>query len=146
MPFEPIRILILIDDTRGYCSRVVPRMKDLLRKRAFQVDVHRIQDGPVDIDAYKGIILGSPCFGLAIKGVGPTEELVTYVQTHMPDLEEHGVAVFCVYEARPGLTLDRMKGLVKSCGGTLVAAHGYQLLRMRRGEHVIPTECMVRIR
>ena len=70
MPFEPIRILILIDDTRGYCSRVVPRMKDLLRKRAFQVDVHR-KDGPVDIDAYKGIILVSPCLGWPLKGSVP---------------------------------------------------------------------------
>jgi hypothetical protein len=121
-------------------------MIELLEKRAFSVDVHRIEEGEVDISDYKGLILGSPCFGLGIKGVGPSEELVQFVQAWMPDLEEHGVAVFCVYEARPGLTLDRMKGLVKGCGGTIVAAHGYALMRQKRGEHIIPTECIVRIR
>ena len=146
MPFEPIRVLILIDDTRGYCAKLIPRMKLLLEQRAFVVDTHRIQDGEIDITPYKGLILGSPCFGLAIKGVGPTEELVQYVQQFMPDLEEYGVAVFCAYEARPGLTLERMKGLVKGCGGTIVAAHGYSILRPKRGDHIIPTECMVRIR
>ena len=124
MPFEPIRILILIDDARGYCGKVVPQMVLLLEQRAFTVDVHRISDGEIDISPYKGLILGSPCYGVAIKGVGPTEDLVQYVQTHMPDLEDYGVAVFCVYELRAGLTLDRMKGLVKSCGGNIVAAHG----------------------
>ena len=146
MPFEPIRILILIDDSRGYCSRVVPRMVGLLEKRAFVADLHRIEDGEVDLSCYKGVILGSPCFGLGLKGVGPTEDLVQFVQTWMPDLEGYGVAVVCVYEARQGQTLERMKGLVKGCGGTIVAAHGYALMRQKRGEHIIPTECMVRIR
>lgn len=145
MPFEPIRLLILFDDARGYCGRVVPRMKELLEHRAFDVDVHRIQDGPVDIAPYKGLVIGSPCFGLGIKGVGPTPELTAFLED-LNDLDEKKVALFSVYEAGLGTTFDRMKGLVLSLGAEFVAAHGYWLLRPHHDEHVIPAECMVRIR
>lgn len=145
MPFTPLRLLILIDDARGYCGRVVPRMKELLEHRAFQVDVHRIQDGPVDIAPYRGLVIGTPVFGLGIKGVGPTPELTSFIQG-LSDLDEKKVALFCVYELRPGTTFDRMKGLVLEQGAEFVAAHGYHLLRPHVDEHVIPAECMVRIR
>ncbi len=145
MAFQPIKLLILIDDARGYCSRVVPRMKELLEHRAFAVDVHRIQDGPVDIDDYKGLVIGSPVFGLGIKGVGPTPELTKFIED-LEDLDEKKVALFCVYETRPGTTFDRMKGLVLELGAEFVAAHGYWLLQPTKHEHIIPAECMVRIR
>ncbi len=146
MPFQPIKLLVLYDDRKGYCGRVVPRMVEMLRHRAFLVDTHRIEDGPVDIEPYKGLVLGSPVFGLGLRGVGPTPELTRYVVDELPDLDERKVAVFCVHELRPGLTLDRMKGLVRERGGEPIAAWAYWLLRPRRGEHVIPAECMVRIR
>ncbi|MBK8181032.1 MAG: hypothetical protein IPK67_19525 [Planctomycetes bacterium] len=41
---------------------MIPRMKELLEHRAFLVDVHRIQDGPIDVTPYKGLILGSPSY------------------------------------------------------------------------------------
>ncbi|NOY28191.1 MAG: hypothetical protein GXP62_20190 [Oligoflexia bacterium] len=145
MPFTPIRLLILIDDARGYCSRVVPRMKELLEQRAFAVDVHRIQDGPVDIAPYRGLVIGSPAFGLGIKGAGPTPELTAFIQA-LEDLDEKKVALFCVYQLRPGTTFDRMKGLVLELGADFVASHAYSLLRPHDMEHVIPAECMVRIR
>lgn len=145
MPFRPLRLLILIDDERGRCSRVVPRMKELLEHRAFVVDHHRIQDGPIDISPYKGLILGSPCYGFGIKGVGPTDALVSYVQA-TPDWTGKKAAVFCVYELSPGTTLDRMKGMIYEKGADFVAAHAYSLLRPNQGEHILPTECMVRVR
>lgn len=145
MPFRPLRVLILIDDDRGRCSRVVPRMRELLEHRAFLVDTHRIQDGPVDITPYKGLIVGSPCFGFGIKGVGPTEALTRFV-AELPDLDGVKAAVFCVYELSPGTTLDRMKGMMFEKGADFVAAHAYSLLRPSRGEHILPTECMVRVR
>lgn len=120
-------------------------MKELLEHRAFTVDVHRIQDGPVDVTPYKGLILGSPCFGLGIKGVGPTEALQEYVKS-LPDLTGKKAAVFCVYELSPGTTLDRMKGMIFEKGADFVAAHAYSMLRPNRGEHILPTECMVRVR
>jgi hypothetical protein len=146
VPFKPIRLLVLFDDQRGHCGRVVGRMKEMLEHRAFIVDTHRIQDGPIDIDDYKGIVVGTPAFGLGIKGCGPTDALTHYIEEDLPDLDEHKVAVFCVHELRPGMTLERMKGLVFSKGGELVAAHAYALLKPGEGEHIIPAECMVRIR
>lgn len=146
LPFVPIRLLVLYDNQRGYCARVLPNMLRLLEHRAFIVDTHDIADGAVDISSYKGLILGSPVFGLGLRGVGPTDALTTFVQHQLPDLDEHKVAVFCVHELRPGLTLDRMRGLVYEKGGGFVAGHAYSLLRPRNGEHVLPAECMVRIR
>ncbi len=146
MPFQPLKLLVLFDDRRGYCARVIPKMTELLQYRAFQVDTHRIQDGPVDIQPYAGLIMGSPVFGLGLKGVGPTPELTRYVLDELPDLDDKKVAVFCVYEVRSGLTLDRMKGLIYEKGAQLVVAHGYSLLKPHRAEHILPTECMVRIR
>lgn len=146
MPFKPLRLLVLYDDRRGHCGRVVPRMKEMLEHRAFIVDTHRIQDGATDIEGYNGLVIGSPVMGLGIKGAGPTRELVEYVDEYLDDLDEFKVAVFCVYELRPGITLDRMKGLILSKGAEFVAAHAYSLWRPRRGEHIIPAECMVRIR
>lgn len=145
MPFSPIRLLVLYDDARGYCGRVVPRMKELLEHRAFVVDTHRIQDGPVDIAPYSGLVIGSPVFGLGIKGVGPTAALTTFIEG-LSGLDEKRVALFCVYETRPGTTFDRMKGLVLQQGAEFVASHGYWLLQPHRDEHIIPAECMVRIR
>jgi menaquinone-dependent protoporphyrinogen IX oxidase len=146
LPFQPIHLLIAYDDARGLCARVVPRMKEMLEHRAFLVDVHRIQDGAVGIGPYRGVILGTPAFGLGIRGVGPTPALSEFVQRHLADLDEVKAAVFCVYDLRPGDTLDRMKALVQERGAQLVAAHAYPRLRPSRGEHVIPAECMVRIR
>ena len=120
-------------------------MKELLENRAFVVDVHRIQDGPVDIRPYRGLVIGTPVFGLGIKGVGPTAELTTFLQA-LQDLDEKKVALFCVYELRPGTTFDRLKGLVLELGAEPITAHGYSLLRPPQDEHVIPAECMIRIR
>ena len=47
VPFEPIPLLIIIDDTRGWCAKVVPELVELLANRGFKPQVHRIQDGPV---------------------------------------------------------------------------------------------------
>lgn len=120
-------------------------MKELLEHRAFVVDVHRIQDGPVDVTPYKGLILGSPCYGLGIKGVGPSEALQALVKD-TPDWSGKKAAVYCVYELSPGTTLDRMKGMIYEKGADFVAAHAYSMLRPSNGEHILPTECMVRIR
>ena len=144
MPWSPIRLLILIDDDQGWCGAIAGPMKALLEHRAFQVDLRRITEGPVDPAPYRGLIFGSPVYGLGLKGVGPTEALTQYVQD-LPPLDGKKAAVFCAYTLRPGLTLDRMKGLAIEKGCELVAAHAYNRLRPQ-GEHIIPAECMVRIR
>lgn len=145
VPFRPQRLLIYFDDERGRCGRVVPRMKELLEHRAFLVDTATVAQGPVDLSPYQGLVLGTPVFGLGIRGVGPTPALTAAVEA-MDGLDELKVALFCVYTLSPGTTFDRMRGLVLSKGATFVAEHAYALLRPSDGEHALPTECMVRIR
>ncbi|MDP6933102.1 MAG: hypothetical protein QGG40_09305 [Myxococcota bacterium] len=145
MPFVPLRLLVLYDDARGYCGRVVPRMVQQLQQRAFEVDTHEIGQGAIDIGSYQGLILGSPVYGFGLKGVGPTPELISMVEG-LEDLEDHRVAVFCVYELHAGTTLARMRGLVEQLGGTFVAGREYWALRPEQGAHILPAECMVRIR
>jgi hypothetical protein len=145
VPFVPKKILILTDNAKGYCGKVVPSMVEMLEARAFIVDTHEINDGPVDVSSYSGIVLGSPVYGMGLKGVGPTPALTEYVTHSLPDLDDHKIAVFCVYEVRPGMTLDRMKGMTYEKGAELIAAHGFWVGRPMRGAHIIPAECMVRV-
>jgi hypothetical protein len=145
MPFTPIRLCIVYDNARGHCGRVVPRMKQLLEHRAFLVDTHEVGAGPLDIAPYRGLILGTPVIGLGLRGEGPSRKLRTFLEA-LPDLDEHLVAIFCVYELRPGNTFDRMKNLVFEKGARFVAEQAFWVLQPHRDDHIIPAECMVRIR
>jgi hypothetical protein len=145
VPFIPIRLLILFDDTRGRCGAVVPRMVEMLEHRGFIVDTHRTQDGPIDIAPYLGLVLGAPTFGMGVKTLPPTDEMVDYVE-NLAGIDEKQIAVFTVFDTRPGNALERMKGLVLRVGARFVAHHGYARFRPDQGEHKLPAECMVRIR
>jgi hypothetical protein len=122
-------------------------MKALLEERAFLVDTHALREGPLDLSRgrYAGLIVGTPVFGLGWRGVGPTPALRRYLDV-LPGLEGMRVAIFCVHELRPGDTFDRLKNVLFERGAEIVAEHAYPLLRPRWQEHIIPAECMVRIR
>ncbi len=145
MPFEPLRICIVYDNARGHCGRVVTRMKEMLEHRAFLVDTHEVGDGPLDIGPYQGLVFGTPVTGLGVRGQGPSRRLRSFIE-QLPDLDEHRVAIFCVYELHPGNTFDRMKNLLFEKGAQFVAEHAFWILAPHRGDHIIPAECMVRIR
>lgn len=147
MTFRPLRLLIAYDDARGLCGRVVPRLKTLLEDRAFGVDAITIGDAPPqpDLSAYSGLVLGTPALGLGLRGVGPSPRVTRFVES-LGGLEEIKVAIFCVYELRPGYTLRNTRQLVLDNGGQVVAAQPYWALRPAQDEHVLPAECMVRIR
>lgn len=145
MPFQPLPLLVLYDDTRGWCGQVVPRMVEMLEHRGFTVDTHRIADGPIDVEPYRGIVLGAPTFGMAVRDLPPTDSLVEYLEA-LDGIEEQQIAVFTVYTVRPGNGLERLKGLVLRVGARFVAQQGYSRLQPERGEHNLPAECMVRIR
>jgi hypothetical protein len=145
MPFQPLRLAVIYDNQRGHCGRVVPRMKTLLEERAFLVDTHDVARGPFDVAPYAGLILGTPVLGLGWQGVGPTPALRAFVDA-IPDLAGLRVAIFCVYEIRPGDSFDRMKNQLFDKGADFVAQHAFWVLRPQWNEHVIPAECMVRIR
>ena len=148
MPFKPLRLLIAYDEARGLCGRVVPRMKELLEDRAFSVELLPISDNPEPIDFYDydGLILGTPAFGLGWKGVGPTPKVEAWVKAQDGELDEVRVAVFCVYELRPGWTLRNTRQLVLDEGGDVVCSQAYSAARPQVEEHILPAECMVRIR
>jgi len=145
MPFAPLRLCIVYDNARGHCGRVVPRMKQMLEHRAFVVDTHEVGQGPLELAPYRGLIIGTPVTGLGIRGEGPTRKLRAFLE-QVPDLDEHHVAIFCVYELRPGNTFDRMKNLLFEKGACFVAEHAFWVLQPHRDDHIIPAECMVRIR
>jgi hypothetical protein len=121
-------------------------MVEMLEHRAFAVDTHAIQDGEIDIEDYRGLVIGSPSLGLGIKGAAPTPEMEAYVRDVLPDMDDMGVAVFVVFELHPGTALDRMKGMVLDKGADVVVAHEYGLFRLNVNDHTIPAECMIRIR
>jgi hypothetical protein len=143
VPFEPLRLLLLFDDAHGFCGRVVPRMRSLLEQRAFLVDLREVKSGSVgDLDPYAGIVIGSPVLGVRGR---PTEAIARYLRD-LPSLGERAVALFCVYFVRAGSTLDQMRALVAGKDGRVIAEQRYAVARPQHGDHVLPTECMVRIR
>ncbi len=145
--FHRKRLLLAYDDERGLCGTVVPRMKEMLEQRAFDVEL-LLLDGAaheVDPEDYDGLIIGSPALGLGWKGAGPSEKVRTFIDG-IEEIDEFKIGIFCVYQARPGRTLDNMSAIVQERGGELVVQKAYWVLRPEEDEHVIPAECMVRIR
>lgn len=145
MPFKPLSLLIAYDPAGKRCGAVVPRMKQLLEERAFEVDVWEIDDTPPDLEAYQGIVIGSPVRGLAIRDSGPTPKVAKFIQS-AEALEEKKVAIFCVFDVRPGTVFDRMKNLLNERGADVVTEYPYWRLQPADGADLLPAECMVRIR
>ena len=145
MPFKPVRVLIAYDNQGGRCGAVIPRMRELLEARAFEVEEFEIGSGAVDLDAFRGVIIGTPVTGLAIRDAGPTAKVAEFINS-VEGLDEKKVALFCVYDVRPGDIFDRMKNLVYERGAEHVAEWAYWRLRPEDGETMLPAECMVRIR
>jgi len=147
VPFSSPKLLLAYDDADGLCATVVPRLIELLQDRAFEVETLVIDDAPkaLDLYDYQGLILGTPSYGLGIRGAGPSERVTRFVQAQ-DDLDEVRVALFCVYQVRAGHTLRNTRQLVKDSGGEVVCTHAYAKMRPEHDEHVLPAECMVRIR
>lgn len=147
MPFEPLRLLVAYDDADGLCPAVVPRMVELLNARAFEVETCVIDDAPQDAELweYAGLILGTPSYGLGLRGAGPSDRVVRWVEAQ-GGLDDVKVAVFSAFHGRAGHSLRNIRQLVLDHQGECVAKHGYWLRRPEHDEHVLPAECMVRIR
>ena len=62
------------------------------------------------------------------------------------DLEDVRVVLFCVYVLRPGNPLQAFRELLESRGANVLVGRELSALSPERDEHVIPAECMVRIR
>jgi len=120
-------------------------MVDMLSNRGFETTVHRMADGPVDLTGFRAMILGAPTFGLGIRDRAPTDQFSAYVES-IEGLDEVSIGVFTVYATRPGDALQRMKGLVLRTGARFIAWHGYPRWNLEKGAHVLPAECMVRVR
>lgn len=144
MPFQRLRLLIAYDPEHGLCERVIPRMKELLLNRAFDVDVVTFGEG-ADLTPYRGLILGAPVRGLGLRGDQPSEAFQKFV-AESDGLDEKRVALFSVYSFVPGRMLARMRELVEARGAQVVVSTAYHRFRPQEGEHVLPAECMVRIR
>ena len=122
-------------------------MVELLEDRAFQVDTLVIPDSPeaLDLYDYNGLVVGTPSYGLGLRGAGPTDRVQRFIDAQ-DDVEEVRVAVFCVYQVRAGHTLRNTRQLILDKGGEVVCTHAYSKMRPGHDEHVLPAECMVRIR
>jgi hypothetical protein len=64
----------------------------------------------------------------------------------IPSLAIARVALFCVFLVRAGRDPRADACPRPAKGGRVIAEQPYALARPRHGDHVLPTECMVRIR
>ena len=150
MAYTPIRLLVAYDPAGGLCGRVIPQMRKMLEERAFEVDVAELGGSVPDLAPYRGVVLGCPVRGAGLDGLRgrPPElpEAFARFVAEAPGLEEKRVALFTVFTALPGQMLLQMRSAVEARGAQVVVAQPYWRLRPERGEHVLPAECMVRIR
>jgi hypothetical protein len=142
VPFKPLRLLLVHDAGGGLCELVVPRLAEMLRHRAFDVDVAVLGDTPPDLAAYRGVVIGCPVRG--VRAGGPTEGVRRFI-ADADGLGEKRVGIFVVYDLRPGGVLSTMKDALLERGAEVVAEHAYWRFNRRAGEEVLPAECMVRI-
>lgn len=134
-----------MDDTKGWCSLVVPTLVEMLKSRGFLVDVHRMQDGPVRLNGHRAVLLGAPTFGAGVRERPPTDEFTAYVES-IDGLDEVQMGVFTVYGLRTGDAVQRLKGLALRVGARYIAGHAYSRWNLAKGAHILPAECMVRVR
>ncbi len=121
-------------------------MKELLEDRAFLVEAVSLgSPGDVDASAFDGLVLGIPVPGLGMRGGGVSPSMQRFVES-LGELDEVRVALFSVYTVRSGDTLELFRALLEERGAEVVVAQALSRLAPSRNEHVLPTECMVRIR
>ncbi len=117
----------------------------MLEERAFVVDTHVIGSSGVDVTAYAGIIVGVPVLGAGLRPSAIPEGVLRFLEG-MDGLDEKKVAVFTVFLALPGTLVETLGQKVAELGGEVVARYAYWRVRPDWGEHVVPAECMIRIR
>jgi len=120
-------------------------MSESLSNRGFVPAVHRMQDGVVALNGARAVLLGAPTFGLAVRDRAPTDQFAAYVEA-IDGLDEVSIGVFTVYATRPSDSLQRLKGLALRTGARFLAWHGFPRWNLSRGSHILPAECMVRVR
>lgn len=142
MPFKSKRLLLTYDDVGGTCGRVVARMEQMLRDRAFDVTHLPLAQAPTDLSGFDGVVLGTP---VSLRGRGPSAAVLEWV-ARAEGLDERRVAIFSAFWAVPGRALTELRGKLTELGVEVVAEHAYWLVRPEDGNHLLPAECMVRIR
>jgi len=118
----------------------------MLEERAFVVEDLTLESASaVALRDFDGLVLGSPVLGAGLRRHGPTALVEAWLRAQ-EHLDEVKTALFSVYRVRPGHSLRNTRQLVHDLGGHVVITHAYSALRPRSDEHVLPAECMVRIR
>jgi flavodoxin len=146
MAFTPLKLLLVYDNARRFCGRVAPDLKKALEDRAFEVESFPLDSIPQDleVEAYDGLVLGIPIFGSGRDG-GPSEAMTSFAKG-LGDLDDHRVALFCVYQVWEGPSLLRFKAILEEQGAEVLCSQGFWVLRPQYRKHELPAEIMVRIR
>ncbi len=146
MAFVPVRLCLVYDPSGGVCDRVVPRMRAMLEQRAFLVDVHPLGDAALPaLDTARGVVVGSPVAGVGVRRLEPSPRVLRFL-AEAQGLAERKVACFTVGRVRVGDSPARLRAAVRARGAEVIVDQGYLAWAPERDEHVLPAECMVRIR
>lgn len=117
-------------------------MEAMLVARAFAVTVTPLALAPTDLGEFDGVILGTP---VSLRREGPTPAVLQWIE-RAEGLDEKKVAIFSAFWLRPGTALHVMRARLTELGVEVVVEFAYWLGKPEDGDHVLPAECMVRIR
>ena len=125
---------------------MVPNLVTQLEDRAFVVEALALTEArDHGLSAYAGLVLGCPVPGVGLRRHGPSVLVEGWLQAQT-ELDQVRTALFSVGRLQAGHTLRNTRQRVRDLGGEVVITHHYSLLRPSHDSHVLPAECMVRIR
>ena len=150
VPYRRRQVLLVYDASGGLVEQVLERQVEMLADRGFDAELLRL-DGAVpddldfDPEEWDGLIVAVPVSGSGLRGGAPSPVVLDFLDA-CEDLDELRVALLAVYRLKPGKALEALEEKVAELGGEVICSHPLWLMRPTHEEHVVPAECMVRMR
>ncbi|GEM_PF-1227307 len=150
VPYQRKRVLVVFDGEGGLVEQILDRQVEMLEARGFDAELLKLSGSvPDDLDfdpeEWDGLIVAAPVSGTGLRGGAPSPLILDFLDA-CDDLDELKVAVLTVYRLQPGKALEALEEKVGELGGDVICAHQLWLMRPTHEEHVVPAECMVRMR
>jgi hypothetical protein len=147
VPFTPLPLLLATHAPTGRGEAVLDGLVAMLEARGFVVTKTALGMAPVpDTGAFRGVVLAVEdpgMLGLRDHGLPPAVE--AFVRD-TPGLDALPLAILTVHRVRRGPLADTLRGAAEARGVRIAVVHAMRAGAPGRDAHVVPAECMVRMR
>lgn len=147
MPFTPLPLLLATYTPTGRGDAVLAGLVGMLEDRAFVVTRVALGRDPVpDPATFRGVVLAVEDPGLlGLRDHGPPAPAEAFLRD-TPGLDAVPLALLTLHRLRGGQLGGRLRTLAESRGVRIAVVHAMRVGAPHRDAHVVPAECMVRMR